>query len=261
MIRWDRLDEERENLATAFANVEPFRMVIIDDFVEPSRLPDLIAEFPDPGDARINKSRDAVFARNKFEKSGFQDLGPACKELYDDFCSPKFAALLQTVSGDEEMFVDQAFHGGGLHQGGADSFLDMHVDFNLHPLHHEWRRNLNILLYLNEGWEPAWRGQLKLRNRVTGASTEVEPRINRCVIMETRDFTMHGYDPINFPPGRYRRSIACYAYTPAVEGGEYRATVWYPDSGSAAKRVLGRYWPKIVRVKNRLFGSATAKNR
>jgi hypothetical protein len=261
MIRFDRLEADGDALAESFAGASPFRLVVLDDFVDPGRLADLMSELPDPETAGINKSRDAVFAKNKYEKSGFQELGPACKELFDELCSDRFAAWLGVLTRDPEVFVDTAFHGGGLHQGGPDSFLDMHVDFNKHPIHPEWSRDLNILLYLNEGWEPSWRGELKLRHRATGASTEIEPRLNRCVIMETRDFTLHGYDRISFPAGRYRKSIACYAYTPARDDEAARVTVWYPESHNAAKRILGRSWPHLVRVKNRVFGSATAKNR
>ncbi len=261
MIRFDRLEAEGDALAQQFASASPFRLVVLDDFLDADRLRDVLAELPDPQSAGINKSRDAVFAKNKYEKSGFQELGPACKDFYEELCSERFAAWLRVLTGDPDVFVDPAFHGGGLHQGGPESFLDMHVDFNKHPIHPEWSRDLNILLYLNDGWEPSWHGELKLRHRLTGASTEIEPRLNRCVVMETRDFTLHGYDRISFPAGHYRRSIACYAYTPSTDDEEARVTVWYPESRNAAKRMLGRAWPHIVRVKNRVLGSATAKNR
>lgn len=80
------------------------------------------------------------------------------------------------------------------------------------------------------------------------------------VIMETRDFTLHGFAPIAFPPGIYRRSIACYAYTQMDSEFSYRSTTWYPQEGGVAKRVVGRAWPTLVRAKNRLLGSATSKN-
>jgi hypothetical protein len=80
--------------------------------------------------------------------------------------------------------------------------------------------------------------------------------------MPTRDFTLHGYDKISFPPGQYRRSLATYAYTLTddVEDAADRSTVWYPEQSSLWKRMLGKRWPTLVKIKNRLFGSATAKN-
>ena len=38
----------------------------------------------------------------------------------------------------EAIFVDPKNHGGGLHQGKKNSFLDMHADFNYHPINKWW---------------------------------------------------------------------------------------------------------------------------
>ena len=239
LVNFDRLEATQAALRDQFATAQPFRHVVIDDFADPVGLAALLAEMPDPHEAGIGKSRDYVFAKNKFEKSGFAEFGPQSRELYTELCSDRFGEVLRAITG-EDVFVDPAFHGGGMHQAGEDSFLDMHVDFNKHPLHESWFRNLNILLYLNPGWEPAWRGSLELRNKKTGAEASVEPLFNRCVIMETREFSLHGFAPIAFPDGVYRRSIACYAYTDMAEDFAYRSTVWYPEEGGAWKRVLGQ---------------------
>jgi hypothetical protein len=259
LVDFERLERDRAQLRDDFAGAHPFRFVVIDDFADARGLHALLDEIPDPHEAGIGKSRDYVFAKNKFEKSGFVEFGPRCRALYDDLCSDRFRAVLCEITG-EDVFVDPVFHGGGVHQAGDESFLDMHVDFNAHPLHNTWFRNLNILLYLNPDWQPSWRGSLDLRNKNTGEQVSVEPLFNRCVIMETREFTLHGFTPIAFPPGQYRRSIATYAYTDRGEGFRYRSTTWYPQEGGVAKRALGRAWPTLVRAKNRFFGSATAKN-
>jgi Rps23 Pro-64 3,4-dihydroxylase Tpa1-like proline 4-hydroxylase len=260
MINFDKLEAERARLTQEYANAEPFPLVIIDDFCEPERLAELTRQIPKPEEAGIAKSRDYVFAKNKFEKSTFRELGPLFEEVYADITSDRFKVLLQEIVGSP-VWVDPEFHGGGIHQGGKDSFLDMHVDFSHHPMHDDWKRELNILLYLNPGWEPAHGGSLKLRNLETDKATQVEPLFNRCVIMETSDRTLHGYPKINFPDGTYRRSIATYAYSKALEPATGRSTIWYPEEGSAVKRALGQAWPKLVAIKSRVFGSATSRNR
>ncbi len=259
MIRIDRLEQEASKLAQEFTSNQPFEHLVIDEFADDAELRELLAELISPEDQRLNKSRDYVFAKNKFEKSAFAELGPRCSELYNDLCSPRFQALLSTIVG-ENVFVDTSFFGGGLHQGGTGSFLDMHADFNLHPVHREWNRNLNVLLYLNDTWQEEWGGELRLRHKTRGGEVQVEPIFNRCVIMTTRGHTLHGYDPTSFPEREYRRSIACYAYTIAEPGTAYRSTVWYPDSGGVVKRAVGKQWPRLVSMKNRLFGSATTRN-
>lgn len=260
MINFEALQSNVYSLRADWSSASPFSILVLDDFCDTDKLNNLLSELPDPEDVGLKKSRDYMFAKNKFEKSGFAEFGGNSSELYEDLVSEEFRNWLSQVCG-REIWVDKDFHGGGLHQGGAGSFLDMHVDFNVHPLHDDWFRDLNILLYLNKDWRPDYGGELKLRNKHTGASRIVEPIFNRCVIMETRDYTMHGYDPISFPEGSYRRSIACYAYSAKKEDMKSRSTVWYPEKGNLLKRATGRLWPTLVRVKGRLFGSGTAGNR
>lgn len=109
-------------------------MSLSNDFAEPEALYELVSEIPDPHDASIGRSRDYIFAKNKFEKSEFSAFGPCCRALYADLCSNHFSTALRNIAG-EDVFVDAAFHGGGLHQGGDCSYLDLHVDFNAHPPH------------------------------------------------------------------------------------------------------------------------------
>ncbi|HEX7857249.1 MAG TPA: 2OG-Fe(II) oxygenase [Sphingobium sp.] len=259
MIDFDRLEREAANFADRFKNADPFPYVIIDDFCHAEPLDALTAQIPSPEDGNINKSRDYVFAKNKFEKSNFRGLGEPFEEIYTDLMSDRFKTVLQQIV-DAPVWVDPEFHGGGIHQGGEGSFLDMHVDFSHHPMNPGWFRDLNILLYLNKGWEPDHGGKLNLRHKHTGAATSVEPLFNRCVIMHTRDFTLHGYNKLNFPKGVYRRSIATYAYSPASEEAKGRSTTWFPEEASLVKKVLGKNWPKLVEMKGKLFGSATSRN-
>ena len=65
---------------------------------------------------------------------------------------------------NKETFVDPKNHGGGLHQGKKNSFLDMHLDYNYHPLNQNWWREMNLLLYLNKDWKNSYGGHLKLRD-------------------------------------------------------------------------------------------------
>jgi hypothetical protein len=263
MLNFCRLEAAVAEHARAFRTAEPYEHIVIDNFCDEEKLTLLVNEFPDPVEHHLNKSRDYVFAKNKYEKSAFSEISPRFQELFDDFLSARFQSWLQAVTG-EPVFVDPSFHGGGIHQGGAGSFLDMHVDFNTHPLHKDWFRNLNVLLYLNKDWRPEYCGELKLRHKDRPEHTvTVQPLFNRCVVMFTRDYTVHGYDPIAFPEGTYRRSMAVYAYSPLVgsNASEHRSTVWYPDGSNAAKSLLGRLWPTLVRIKGAVLGSSTAKNK
>lgn len=259
LIDFDRLEREGDVFAAAWRESEPFELLVIDNFANADAMREIEAAFPDP--KKLNKSRDYVFAREKYEKNRFADIHPLMGQLHAELLSDRFSDWLKSVTGIE-LFVDPEFHGGGLHSGGQGSYLDMHADFNVHPLHRNWLREINILVYLNHGWMNEWGGSLKLRHAKTGVSREVEPLFNRCVIMLTKEHTLHGYDPISFPAGRFRRSVAGYGYSilSDEERIEPRSTVWKSDQ-SALRRAIAPVVLRLVALKNNFLGSGSSNNR
>lgn len=129
MILFDKLDSNKEKYRLNFLLAKPFSHLVIDGFCDEHKLHQLYNEIPNIE----TKSRDYVFAANKFEKSKIKDISPLFEELYNDLLSPQFEAFLKYIT-NQDIFVDKAFHGGGIHQGKEKSFLDMHLDFNYHPM-------------------------------------------------------------------------------------------------------------------------------
>src|SRR2546423_1019395 len=153
----------------AFETAHPFPHIVLDGFLESNLADELLKEFP-AIDA-MPKSRDYVFS-DKRELSSIEEQGPAGAAFHRLVMSDEFQTFLVEATGIDGLFIDPQFFGGGFHQGGDGSYLDLHTDFNLHPLHKTWHRRLNILLYLN----PDWRGEdggahpLKKRPRAGGAA-------------------------------------------------------------------------------------------
>ena len=79
--------------------------------------------------------------------------------------------------------------------------------------------------------------------------------------MQTSDLSLHGYEPINFPDGLYRTSIAAYAYYPVNNQESSKSTQWFPENTYSLKKLVGRLWPIAVRIKGIFFGSSTSKNK
>ena len=121
----------------------------------------------------------------------------------------------------------------------------MHVDFNIHPQNNEWIRELNILLYLNKSWKKEYKGELEIEHLESrGAIKKIEPIFNRCVIMLTKNFTLHGYKKINFPKNEFRRSIATYAYSLSKNNQiKERSTQWFPEDSHPVKGFWGNIGP------------------
>ncbi len=256
MINLEFLENNKERLRTEYLLAKPFPYLVLDNFCDAEKLEKLYADIPE----LQNKSRDYVFAHNKFEKSNYKELGPLFEELYRDLASPQMNAFLSFIS-NEEIFVDPLNHGGGLHQGRKNSFLDMHLDFNYHPMHKNWFRNMNLLLYLNKDWKPEYKGHLKIVDLRSGEEKQLEVPFNRMIIQQTRAYTLHGYEMTNFPEGKFRTSVATYAYTIHQHHIEKpRTTDWVVKDGKPIKKAIAAIYGPAVKIKNMLFGSGTAKN-
>lgn len=254
MIRFDYLETHQEEFKNRFLSAKPFPHIGIDEVCDAQKLVKLYEQIPEID----TPSADYVFAKNKFEKSKYHELGGLFEELYQDFISERFQKWLSYIT-QEDVFVDKTFYGGGIHQGKEGSFLDMHADFNYHPMHETWYRNLNLLLYINKGWQKEFGGELKLEDGRNGEKTEVDVPFNRLAIMHCRSYTLHGYDPIRFPKGSARTSIAAYAYSIHEHRLENaRTTVWHIKKDNWLKYALSKIWVPAVRLKSKFSKSKTA---
>lgn len=129
MINFSYLKKNREALKSQYYSANPFPHLIINIFCDEKKLLSLYNKIPE----LENKSRDYMFAGQKFEKSNYQVLGDEFKELQEELKSEKMNSFLSYLT-NKKTFVDPANHGGGLHQGKKNSFLDMHLDFNYYPI-------------------------------------------------------------------------------------------------------------------------------
>jgi hypothetical protein len=74
---------------------------------------------------------------------------------------------------------------------------------------------VNVLVYLNPGWQDDWGGQLELwRADMSELGASIQPLFNTMVVWETHAGTPHGLpSPIGGPPGTSRLALASYYYT------------------------------------------------
>lgn len=257
MIDFKYLETNKKELREKYLSASPFPHLVLKDLLDSAKLHEMLLHIP----LLDNKSRDYMFANNKFEKAKYYELHPFFKELYEDLRSPAMSDFLSYLSG-KSTFVDPMNHGGGLHQGRENSFLNMHLDYNYHPNHESWWREMNILIYLNSNWRQEYGGHLKLRDLRTDEERELDVDFNTIIIQQCSDYSLHGYDMTSFPKGSFRTSIATYAFTehkrklyPA------RTTDWFVDDSEANwKKWLGRNISSIIKVKTRFLGSGTGKN-
>lgn len=220
--------------ARAFQEGQPFRHIVIDDFLTLDFCQRIHDQFP---------GFDTEYALNENKQVGakatreeVRSLGPAFIEVDDLVKNPDFLALIERITGVDGLNYDPHYFGGGTHENRAGQDLDPHIDFNFHPVSNQHRR-LNLIIYLNEEWNNAWGGALQLHRDpcLEPAQDEivtVTPLMNRCVIFETSEDSWHGFERIVLPDDKShlsRKSFAVYFYTdtrPVKETADVHSTVY-----------------------------------
>ena len=188
--------------------------------VLPHNLDNIAAEFPDPEDPRWHVFRGD---HEPLKRQGMADCwGPATTALILDLISPSMCQSVARMFGYDVLIGD--VYGGGMHLSGPGAHLDVHRDFNRHPVT-GWRRRANLLLYLNEGWQEDWGGVLELDH-----SAKVLPEMGTMVVFECSEDSWHGH-PVPITEGHWRKSIATYFYDPSdtVSDRDNHDTQWWDE--------------------------------
>jgi hypothetical protein len=244
------LDDERlAALAAAdrdrYRTASPFPHVVIDDFLPEPVLDQILAEFPRPEGAewwRFDSNRE-----RKLASADETIMGPSTRSLLAQLNGAGFIDFLQDLTGISGLVPDPHLFGGGLHQIEPGGFLEVHADFNLHPVTRLERR-LNVLMYLNRHWEESWAGALELwAVDMSKCEVRVQPVFNRCVIFTTTATSFHGHPaPLASPAGITRKSLALYYYSVPSTGQvePARNTVFPRTAERSAGGDLLRRWGK-----------------
>ena len=215
---WATLDEDA--LRRAYAAAQPFPFLVIDGFLEARFAQELAAALPSLESARLaGREFRAVNERGKVQVTRPEAFSPAVRALNELMASQALLDLLGRITGIRGLLADEELVGGGVHLMASGSHLDVHVDFNLIAERGIYRR-LNVLLFLNEGWDDAWGGELELWDEgVRHRHHAFAPRLNRLVLFETSERSFHGVRKVLCPQGATRRSFATYYYTREMPGG------------------------------------------
>lgn len=240
-----RWHEAASHARDAYATADPFPHAVLDRFLDRDVLDAVVAEVPDWTDRSGWLCYDTdlpdgrVAQRGKLHISDEQKLGATTRALLHELRSAAFLETLETLTGIPNLIPDPHNVGGGLHLCLPGSVLRVHADFSKHPT---WGldRRLNLILYLNPGWEESWGGNLELwRRDMSECRRRIVPEANRVVVFDTTRTSFHGHPaPVRCPAGQARKSLALYYYTngrPADEDATAHSTLWQdvPDERSA----------------------------
>ncbi len=184
MIRPLDADDLRRRVETAV----PFPHFVIDDFFDADFALRVGESFPSFEDAlRIGRSFRTVNERKKVQVTNTAQFPPVVLELNGLLASPSWLGLLSEVFGMPGLLADEQLTGGGMHQTGSRGRLDVHVDFN-YIAARQLHRRLNVLVFFNPGWKPAWGGSPTL-----GSRCEALRAVARTAIQSLRGFRNQRY--------------------------------------------------------------------
>ncbi|MBC8152144.1 MAG: 2OG-Fe(II) oxygenase [Bacteroidetes bacterium] len=224
--------------ARLYQQNEPYPHIALDNFLTQTAAEAAMTAFPSVTDAgwihyvHVNEKKHGL---NKM------DLLPApIQAVIQEMNSPRFVAYLSQLTGIPNLLADDSLEGGGLHQSKRNGFLNVHADFTVHPHKRNWRRRVNLLIYLNQDWKPEYRGDLELWDRqMKGVVTKIAPVFNRSAIFNTDEDSYHGLpDPILCPDDMTRKSIALYYFTEEATAPTLRATNYQARPDDGAKAIL-----------------------
>jgi Rps23 Pro-64 3,4-dihydroxylase Tpa1-like proline 4-hydroxylase len=217
------------DLSRRYRDHQPVPHIFLTDFLQSRAAHAMMQEFP--GRSTEAWTHYQHQNENKLGMTKRQLFPPTLGEAVDELNSPRFLEWLSGLTGIPGLLADPMLEGGGLHQSGRSGFLNVHTDFSHHHYHKNWRRRINLILYLNEGWRDEWGGAIELwDSEMKRCVAKYPPQFNQALIFNTDERSYHGFpEPLQCPEGASRKSLALYYYTvdndpkPAERSTNYRA--------------------------------------
>jgi Rps23 Pro-64 3,4-dihydroxylase Tpa1-like proline 4-hydroxylase len=214
-INLERLKDRLPEIKAQYQSKNPFKYIMFEGFFFPDKAEEIHTNYPEIEYGKWDGTT-YVDQKNKFQQTRFAE-GSIMDRVFKELNSAGFLDWLQQLTDfEEEVTGDGELFGGGLHQSINGAFLNVHVDYNIHPKT-KYHRRLNVLVYMNKDWRAEYEGQLELWDLSQGKKEllgKYAPEFNRCVIFETNEVSFHGHPkPLRTPQGINRKSIATYYYT------------------------------------------------
>lgn len=215
-------------------NGDPFDHVVIDNFLDEDLANKLSSEFMDYDSPNWFCYNNPL--EHKKTSNNWYHFPPATYCFMSYLNSREFITSVEGITGIHDLYPDMGLHGAGWHIHGRGGKLNVHLDYSIHPKLH-LQRKLNIIIYLEPDWDPAWGGGLELwsndpeTNKPLKKVKQVDYKFNRAILFDTTQNSWHGFaEPLTCPEHKYRKSIAMYYLIDPPQGVDSRKRALYSAS-------------------------------
>lgn len=189
-INYERIDNSE-------ISNEPFNHLIIDGFFREDFALELASRFPAEDDMlwRGNYNDALVIKKTCQDWSVFPSI---FYQAFHELVSYAMVSVLINKFKIEGLVPDYGLHGGGLHTHSKGGKLNVHLDYHTHYKLPEFKRHLNLIVYLCMDWRDSYGGHLELwssdasNKSPKSCINKISPKFNRAVIFDTTQNSWHG---------------------------------------------------------------------
>jgi len=207
---FDKWITQLEYYKNDYKTGNPFNYTIIPMFFKEELARELNNNFPIPSidDKKWNYYHNPL--EHKYSLNNFDEY-PNIKAVFEYLQGSEFIKYISDITGIEDLEIDPYLHGAGLHIYPNNGKLDIHLDYNIHPIT-KIERRVNLIIYLNDDWNEEYGGYLKLYdNELNEVKMKKYSLWNTAILFRTSDISYHGLpEPIKCPNDKYRKSLAIY---------------------------------------------------
>jgi 2-oxoglutarate-Fe(II)-dependent oxygenase superfamily protein len=239
-----REEFDLKSLIPVFDQGDPFRNIVVDNFLRDDVAKAVAEEFP-----QFNGPEWAAVYDNPIEvKKALNHWDRFPKNTYALFNflnSDEVVAQMSELAG-MKVWADPGLHGGGWHTHARGGKLNTHLDYSIHPKL-GLERILNLIIYMTPDWREEYGGALGFWAEDNGKPGELRKQIpclfNRAVIFDTSQQSWHGLpEPVTCPPHMARNSLAVYYLCEPRSDAADRGRALYAPHGDQAND------PKILEL-------------
>jgi Rps23 Pro-64 3,4-dihydroxylase Tpa1-like proline 4-hydroxylase len=260
-LDYSRLQDTALKFRGTFANASPFPHAVLDDFLPLEIAQALAREFPQVADGWKHYHH---YNERKLAITELAKMPSSIRKVFEDLLSQDTIDFVESLTGLKGLISDPDMEGAGMHKVLPGGHLNIHTDFLTHTKKRSWRRQINLLIYLNEDWEEDWQGNLELWSPdMKQCVHSVAPKFNRCVIFNTVPQSYHGHPrKLACPEGESRKHILLYYYTDEGKPLALAPTDYQARPGdSAIKKGLVAFDGALLRIYTAMKGHTQLSDR